>query len=240
MKIYITTYLLVISIYSFAQDKILVNYIYKNEFDISNIEDHFILNLYKNSNDKTFYYTLLIDGQEAIYENVDRIDNSQEKDKPAITGPLGKSYMNLHTRETLYEAELAEKYIIKDTISKIDWVIERERGSYLGLETRKATYKNEYLSYEAWFVPSIPLKFGPNSYGDLPGLIVKFTHYFTNKFGSHKRIIVAENIEINPKIKLQKPTKGKLISQKDFNKIVEEQNKKYQEIENNQVETKLD
>ncbi len=240
MKITFTYFFFLFSVLLIAQNKILVEYSYRNAFDTSKVKDEHLLNLYKNSNDKTFYYRLLIDGNEAVFEDVQRINNSQETEEPVISGPLGRSYTNLQTKEILYEVEYAGKYIIKDSIDQLNWVIERERGKHLGFEIRKATYKNDDLEYEAWFVPSIPIKFGPQGYGNLPGLIVKFMHYFKNQYGTHQRSYVAENIALNAKINVQKPIKGKIISQKDFNKIVEEQNKKYLELEENQVETKLD
>ena len=182
MKVLFTFLLFTLSASLYSQESIEVNYSYKNEFDTSKIEDTSLLNLYKNSNDKIFYYRLLINGHEAVFEAIEKIDNSQEKDKPAISGPIGRTYTNLETRESLAEVEYAGKYIIKDSINGVEWKISRERGIHLGYETRKATYKNDDLSYEAWFVPSIPLKFGPQGYGNLPGLIVKFTHYFNNQY----------------------------------------------------------
>ncbi|RLZ08766.1 GLPGLI family protein [Faecalibacter macacae] len=240
MKQKLTLIFLLFFIFNYAQDKVVVEYSYKNSFDISIVKDEHLLNLYKNSNEIITYYTLFIDKNEAVFEDVQRVNNSQEMEKPAISGPLGKTYLNLETREYIYEADYNGKYIIKDLLNIVEWKIERERGTHLGYETRKATYKNDYLEYEAWFVPSLSLKFGPNGYGELPGLIVKFTHYFNNKNGRHHRTFIADKISIEPQLKILKPTKGKVVSQKEFNKIVEEQNKKFEEIKNNKVETKID
>lgn len=232
--------LLSLTTVAFAQEKVVVEYSYRNLFDTSNVTDQHTLNLYKNSNEKISYYTLSIDKNEAVFVNVSRVNNSQEVEKPAISGPIGKYYLNLDTRIRLDEVDFFGNYLIKDSIDVIEWKITRERGTHLGYETRKATYKNDNLEYEAWFVPSLPLKFGPNGYGELPGLIVKFTHFFNYNKAKHQRSFVANKISIDPTLKLAKPTKGKVVSQKEFNKIVEEYNARLDEIENNKLETKID
>ena len=71
-------------------------------------------------------------------------------------------------------------------------------------------------------------------------LIVKFTHYFNHNKGKHKRTFIADKISIEPELKLAKPTKGKIISQKEFNAIVDAHNKRNDEVENNKVERKID
>lgn len=240
MKKLLSAVILTASLFLNAQEKVVVEYSYSNTFDTSNVTDAQMLNLYQNSNEKIFYYTLSIDKHEAVFVDVPRVDNAQEKEKPAISGPIGKSYINLQTRERLDEVEYLGKYIIKDSIDRLEWKIERERGTHLGYETRKATYKNDYLEYEAWFVPTLSLKFGPNGFGELPGLIVKFTHYFKYNNAKHKRTFSADKISIVPDLKLAKPTKGKIISQQEFNSIVNAHKKRYEEVENNKVETKID
>lgn len=240
MKILCSCLMYFVTILVVAQDKVVVEYSYRNTFDTSNVTDEHTLNLYQNSNEKIFYYTLSIDNHEAVFVDVSRVDNAQEKDKPAISGPIGKSYLNLQTRERLDEVDYFGKYIIKDSVNVVEWKIERERGKHLGYETRKATYKNDDLEYEAWFVPSLPLKFGPNGYGELPGLIVKFTHYFNHNKARHKRTFSADKISIVPDLKLAKPTKGKIITQQEFNAIVDAHKKRVEEVEHQKMETKID
>lgn len=240
MKKILSAVLLSASIFLTAQEKVVVEYKYRNTFDTSNVTDAHTLSLYKNSNDKIFYYTLAIDNDEAVFEDIPRVDNEQELEKPVISGPLGKTYLNLSTREKSYEVDYLGKYIIKDTIEAVEWKITRERDTYLGYEIRKATFKNDNVEYETWFAPALPLKFGPFHYNGLPGLIMKFTQYFNYNKGRHRREIVATKITVDPKLKITKPTKGKIVTQKEFNVIVDAYKKKYEEVENNKVETKID
>ncbi len=46
----------------------------------------------------------------------------------------------------------------------------------------------------------------------------------------NKQIYVATKVEVSDKFKINKPTKGKQISQADFEEIVEEENRKFNEM----------
>jgi len=71
------------------------------------------------------------------------------------------------------------------------------------------------LVYIAWYTPEIPIATGPEAYGDLPGLILELH--------TPSRIYLCEEITLNPKkpIKIKVP-KGKIISQKEYDKLIEE------------------
>ena len=68
----------------------------------------------------------------------------------------------------------------------------------------------------AWFTPQIPVKNGPGEYAGLPGLILELNFY--------KTTILCSKIVMNPKDteRIEAPTKGKEVSQAEYNKIVKE------------------
>ena len=74
----------------------------------------------------------------------------------------------------------------------------------------------EKVTTTAWYTPEIPLSHGPDNYQGLPGLILEIN--------DGKTTIVCTEIIINPteKIAITEPKKGKVVSQKKFNKIQEE------------------
>ena len=75
----------------------------------------------------------------------------------------------------------------------------------------------------AWYTPQIPVSNGPEEFGGLPGLILEIN--------DGKLTIVCSEIVLNPldKIEIKEPTKGKEISQKDFDKLQKEKSKEMME-----------
>jgi GLPGLI family protein len=66
----------------------------------------------------------------------------------------------------------------------------------------------------AWYCPKIPIPFGPKGYSNLPGLILEL------KIGPI--IYLATKIKLNQKekMKVRKPTKGKILSEEEFDKML--------------------
>ena len=66
----------------------------------------------------------------------------------------------------------------------------------------------------AWYTPEIPVSQGPESYYGLPGLILEIN--------DGKTVILCSKVVLNPKEKvtIKAPTKGKTVSEKEYNKIV--------------------
>lgn len=73
----------------------------------------------------------------------------------------------------------------------------------------------------AWYTPEIPVNQGPDKYWGLPGLILEVN--------DGKTVILCSKVVLNPKTKtdIKAPTKGKEISQKDFDETT---TKKMQEM----------
>ena len=70
------------------------------------------------------------------------------------------------------------------------------------------------VTITAWYTPEIPVNQGPENYWGLPGLILEVN--------DGKTVILCSKIVLNPKEKvvIKSPTKGKVISQKDFDDTV--------------------
>lgn len=70
------------------------------------------------------------------------------------------------------------------------------------------------VAITAWYAPEIPVSQGPESYYGLPGLILEIN--------DGKTVILCSKIILNPKEKvtIKAPTKGKTVSEKEYNKIV--------------------
>jgi len=87
----------------------------------------------------------------------------------------------------------------------------------------------------AWFAPEIPIKDGPTSLAGLPGLIIK-AEFDAN---GAKMIYTLKDLKISDKdLKIALPTKGEVVTQDQFMKIVMDIQKKMQEQLNSGVDSK--
>ncbi|MEO1011808.1 MAG: GLPGLI family protein [Bacteroidota bacterium] len=68
----------------------------------------------------------------------------------------------------------------------------------------------------AWYTPEIPISQGPGPYWGLPGLILEVN--------DGRTAILCSKLELNPKgkLKLEEPTKGKVVGQKEYDAIMAE------------------
>ena len=134
-------------------------------------------------------------------------------------------------------------FLIIDSITKYDWKLEKETkmiGNHLCLKaTTEAVVKNRMSRFRrfskkaknkkndstkvnlpkktkitAWYAPEIPVANGPAEYGGLPGLILQLD--------AGNLQMLCTKIVLNPKEKAEiiAPTKGKKITQKEYDKVV--------------------
>lgn len=80
------------------------------------------------------------------------------------------------------------------------------------------------LTVTAWYTPEIPVSQGPSNYWGLPGLIMEVS--------SGKTTILCSKIVINPKDKkeIKVPKTGKVVTQKEFEKILMEKMEEFQKM----------
>lgn len=170
----------------------------------------------------------------------------------------GKEYKNLKDKIVLTESELFDKeFLVKDSLSKLDWKLENETKK-IGIYTcRKATAKvvntNKVFDPEdtadkainildtaekeklvtAWYAPEIPVSQGPGSYWGLPGLILEVHD------GSVSVLCSKLVLNPKPKIDITAPKKGKKISKAEFDKIVEQKTKEMMQMEDGRSDNKM-
>ncbi len=191
-------------------------------------------------NQKT--YTLNFDKNRSTYIQEVKLDNPGAKlgasgVKILSLGGSGASdiyFKNLKENMYLNQTEIqGKRFLVKDKLPKHEWVLSSEtknignytcyKASYTKeVESKKITMKDgqskeeitkETVVTTAWYTPQIPLSNGPANYQGLPGLILEVNN--------GKKIIVCTEIILNTKEKIfiKAPEKGKLISQKKFDKI---------------------
>ncbi|MBF8150215.1 GLPGLI family protein [Winogradskyella sp. F6397] len=207
-----------------------------------------IMEMMKKQFQKT--YILTFDKKESLYQQ------EEELDKPQVGSgfqmSLGSSgsdvfYKNIKDKRYVDQKEtMGKRFLIKDSISPIEWKLESDTkhiGEYMCF---KATYtkqvpkinfnfssnsnndeeKDEAEAPEmiertvtAWYTPQIPVSNGPAKYQGLPGLILEIH--------DGKLTVICSKIVINPEEKneIEAPSKGKEVSQTEYDDIMEKKSK---------------
>ncbi len=136
---------------------------------------------------------------------------------------------------------LGKLFLIKDSLPDYNWTLENESKKIGNYTAFKATMVKKIDSTDfrlsnaqniqsdgniivtAWYTPEIPVKTGPDIYGDLPGLILEINIYRTTILCSKIILNTSNPIEIKP------PKNGEEVSLDEFNKIAEEKRKEHRE-----------
>jgi GLPGLI family protein len=166
-------------------------------------------------------------------------------------GGGSKSYKNIKEKISLYEQEvLGKEFLIKDSLQMNPWEITDETKKIGNYTCTKAFYtkkakditdkieskniskeektnmldmiKPKDITVTAWFTTEIPVSNGPQKYWGLPGLILEVS--------DGRTIFLCSKITLNPveEVKIEKPNKGKKVTNKEFEKIMEERMKDFQ------------
>ena len=166
-------------------------------------------------------------------------------------GATGDYYKNTQTKTLTKESEFSGKnFLIKDSLVIYNWKMEQETkmiGENLCFkattivempkkpdfkfgrrednekkdekdtkEEEPETLQLEPVIVTAWYALGIPVNQGPSDYWGLPGLILEVSYADTK--------IMCTKIVLNPKDKkeLKEPTKGKVVSQNEYDTILKE------------------
>ena len=95
--------------------------------------------------------------------------------------------------------------------------------------TKKTNFMDDFelpkeVTITAWYAPEIPVNQGPENYWGLPGLILEVN--------DGKTIVLCSKIVLNTKEKvtIKEPTKGKMISQKEYDETVVKKMEEYRQM----------
>lgn len=236
MKYFLIYFFLFWSLFSFGQNlsgKITYKKIINRPTEVKEKKTAEFFNKTSNAAEGLEYY-LLFHYKESIFslkEYMNKNDGRYQSRAESLGGGSGKYYKNLTSNIILHQTEFfGTTFLIQIPVSKYDWKITGETkniGNYL---TRKAIasytsyapsehLKDKKIKTEVWFTPEIPLPFGPIDYSGLPGLILEaktgLVTYRATKVDIHTNGSTNEE-------EIIKPTKGKLIAEKELSKKLKE------------------
>ena len=202
----------------------------------------------KSNLEKT--YELTFNKTTSIYREEEKLDQTSSRGGMRFLmitgGASGKHYKNVQTKKSTKENEFSGKnFLIKDELVVYNWKMEKETkmiGDQLSFKAttvinmpvrREMSFGRRNSSEEekrdeeetkkpltepvivtAWYTLDIPISQGPGDYWGLPGLILEVSVRDTK--------IMCTKIVLNPKEKteLKEPTKGKIVTQEEYDEIV--------------------
>jgi len=197
-------------------------------------------------------YTLSFNKTASIYKEEEKLDQSADsrggmRFMMMGGGASGDYYKNTQTKNSLKENEFSGKnFLINDNLVAYDWKMEQETKmigqnlcfkatTVIELPKRETNFRfgrrgpdeeeeekepeMEQIIVTAWYALDVPVSHGPGDYWGLPGLILEVAYGNTN--------ILCTKIVMNPKDKIEitEPSKGKEVSQKEYDEIIAEKMK---------------
>ncbi len=216
-----------------------------------------IKEMMKMRSEKT--YNLTFNKTASIYKEQVKLAQPGMQTRFRFMGSGANNIYYKNTKQKIYanQTELFGKnFLVKDTLQKLNWKLGKESkmiGNYLCFKataqkkisepairfrrsSRGAKTNNKNKSENkpndstaktvlvtAWYTPQIPISQGPKDFWGLPGLILEV--------GYDKTILLCTKIVLNSKDKknITIPTKGKEVSQTEYNKIIVKKMKEMKE-----------
>jgi len=216
-----------------------------------------IKEMIKMRSEKT--YNLTFDKTASIYKEQVKLAQPGMQSRFRFMGSSANNIYYKDIKQKIYanQTELFGKnFLVKDVLPKLSWKLGKESkmiGNYLCFKataqkkltepavrfrrsSRGAKPNNKNKSgnkpkdslpktvlVTAWYTPQIPISQGPKDFWGLPGLILEVSY--------SKTILLCTKIVLNPKDKkaIKIPTKGKEVSQAEYDKIIIKKMKEMQE-----------
>lgn len=197
-------------------------------------------------------FVLHFNKTESLYEEEVKLETSQGSSGFKVEtfssgGSNDKLYKNLKDKQIIKEDDVfGKEFLIVDELENHKWellndtktignytcmkaqivipVTEEDIKEYEEAIEKQKTGKTQFFTpdepkeqiIEAWYTMEIPIATGPRDFWGLPGLILELHEGNTS--------LLCTKVVLNPKekIEIKKPKKGKKVSQKEFNKIMED------------------
>ena len=196
-------------------------------------------------------YTLKFNVSESTWKEVESLDGGPTA---AQSGGMvvmsfsssGGGLLYKNTGEGRYEREaniFGKPFLVKDELKSYEWELTSETKNIGQYTAQKAIYSRiidrrsfsfssddeeddkemetikDTVSVTAWYTPEIPVTHGPENYWGLPGLILEVNNGTTT--------MVCNKVVLNPEegVKLEKPAKGKVVNQAEYEEIQDEKMK---------------
>ncbi|MDL2261915.1 GLPGLI family protein [Bacteroidales bacterium OttesenSCG-928-I21] len=161
------------------------------------------------------YANLKFSSEASIYENID------DQEDVGYTWRSDEYSIYRNRKENrMYDVirTLNRLYVIDDTVRYQNWKIKNDMKEVAGHICMNAYYRDTIKDKDiiAWFALDMPLPYGPDIYGGLPGMILEVN------MNNGAVVITATEITFS-ETKVEKPThkkKNKAVSEAEFTQII--------------------
>ncbi len=165
----------------------------------------------------------------ALFENYHFDDLEEDLAAPQEGGvmikmaePDNKTFTDLKEGKQIEQKEfMSRMFLIKSELKHGHWKITGKQKMVLDYPCQQAITTEEDREVVAWFAPAIAVAAGPGSFGNLPGLVLEVN------IENNQHVIIATSVDLKEVDKdiLKKPTKGKEVTEEEYQAIVEEKMK---------------
>jgi len=182
--------------------------------------NHALISAFENQT-----FVLQSDGEATIFfsnKKITKDDNINNNLARMYSGANNKFYTNSKTHKNIKQTEAyGEHFLIDISENSKNWTLTKDTKNIAGYKCFKAhkiieqtNYKGEKkeIKTTAWFTNNININSGPMGYSGLPGLILELQLANIIYYATH-----IKHLTKNTDIKA--PTKGKEISEKEFEDI---------------------
>lgn len=176
---------------------------------VRNMEDTHIRDMViaKLKEDKKSFTMLFFDGKYSFSE----CDGDEDSEVKSV-GMANNIFIDTAKDSIIAQKAIVDKmFLIKDIYIPNEWTLTDEKKVINGKECIKATAAGN-IPVTAWFTTEIPLGVGPMGYLGLPGLIIQLD---TPTYS----YVLQQMVELEKCPSFEIPTKGKVVTQKEFDKL---------------------
>jgi GLPGLI family protein len=178
--------------------------------------------------ERKFKKELLFSEKASIFKNAtdtgenDVVDESTGGNRNIMikmTVPDDIVYNDLENNKRIEQKEFfTRNFLIERDIEALKWKMTGNTKEIAGFTCMEAEVVDSVKNIKAWFTPQISVSSGPGIFAGLPGLILSINE----NDGANVTTALSVDLKQVADKELKKPSKGKKVSEEEFQKIVEE------------------
>jgi len=180
---------------------------------------------------QTMQTQLFFNPEESFYKPLEEEEEDLESAGGGVVmrfrRPMNEIYRHFKEGRKVEQREFqGKKYLIEGQLKQLPWKVTGEQEKVAGYHCMKAVLKDTLMeqprTIAAWFAPDIPVPAGPEHFGSLPGMILKVD------INDGDLIYTAVKIDAKKlqDTDIEAPSKGKKVTEAEFQKMVMEEMKK--------------